>query len=316
MRQSLFILAAVVLGLGLGRIEGVAERAGGVILPSLIVMLTIVFLGLRLRQVAEAAVGHRRAIGLSLAINFIWNPLLAWLLGWIFLSQQPALWLGLILLMVTPCTDWYLVFTHIARGNAGLAAALLPWNLALQLILLPVFVLLLAGTLVPLDGRLLLQSVALVLLLPLLAAAALRRWAVARMGLAWLDDVLVPRSQPAQLIFLGLAVMAMFASEASAVLAHPDTFLALLWPVLLFFAVNFGLAWLAGRATRLSYPDYAALCCTTLARNSPVALAIALAAFPGQPLIALALVIGPLIELPVLSLAAQLLLRIRATWAA
>jgi hypothetical protein len=57
----------------------------------------------------------------------------------------------------------------------------------------------------------------------------------------------------------------------------------------------------------LRYADYVAFCCTTLARNSPIALV----AFPEQPLIVLALVIGPLIELPVLSGVAQLPLRIK-----
>ncbi|GAE06599.1 arsenical-resistance protein ACR3 [Paenibacillus sp. JCM 10914] len=49
---------------------------------------------------------------------------------------------------------------------------------------------------------------------------------------------------------------------------------------------------------------------TIIARNSPVALAIVVTAFPDQPLIALALIIGPLIELPVLAIVAQALLRI------
>ena len=48
---------------------------------------------------------------------------------------------------------------------------------------------------------------------------------------------------------------------------------------------------------------------TTLARNSPVALAIAVTAFPDEPLIALALVIGPLIELPVLACVSQVLFK-------
>jgi len=105
----------------------------------------------------------------------------------------------------------------------------------------------------------------------------------------------------------------MFASEGAALLESPLVVLALLPPVLLFFVVNFALVYLTARLTRLSYADYAALCCTTLARNSPIALAIALVAFQEQPLIALALVIGPLIELPILGVVAQLLLRINAS---
>ena len=61
----------------------------------------------------------------------------------------------------------------------------------------------------------------------------------------------------------------------------------------------------------LSYKDTVSLSLTTLARNSPVALAIAVTAFPDEPLIALALVIGPLIELPVLACVSQVLLLIK-----
>ncbi|WP_225370106.1 hypothetical protein [Methanobrevibacter arboriphilus] len=59
------------------------------------------------------------------------------------------------------------------------------------------------------------------------------------------------------------------------------------------------------------YADSVSLSMTTLARNSPIALAIAVIAFPNQPLVALALVIGPLIELPVLAIISQVLLFIK-----
>ncbi len=310
--QSFIILAAVLIGLGLSRVPGVAEQAGRFILPFLLLMLLGVFIQLPLREIA-AAFKHGKVTGLSLLINFVWNPLFAWLLGWIFLRQQPALWLGLIMLMVTPCTDWYLVFTNIARGNVALGTALLPWNLFLQLLLLPLYLLLLAGTLIPLEWSVLVRSVIVVLLLPLLTAVFLRRLLLYWKGADWLERRLLPKIQPGQILFLGLAIVAMFASEGAELLESPLVVLALLPPVLLFFAVNFVLVYLTARLASLSYANYAALCCTTLARNSPIALAIALVAFPEQPLIALALVIGPLIELPVLGVVAQLLLRINAS---
>ncbi len=87
--------------------------------------------------------------------------------------------------------------------------------------------------------------------------------------------------------------------------------LLLLVPVLLFFIINFLLGQFIGRIMHLSYKDTVSLSLTTLARNSPVALAIAVTAFPDEPLIALALVIGPLIELPVLAFVSQVLLLIK-----
>jgi len=61
----------------------------------------------------------------------------------------------------------------------------------------------------------------------------------------------------------------------------------------------------------MPYEDSVSLNLTTLARNSPISLAIAVTAFPDQPLIALTLVIGPLIKLPILAIVSQFLLLIR-----
>lgn len=85
----------------------------------------------------------------------------------------------------------------------------------------------------------------------------------------------------------------------------------LLIPVLLFFIINFILGQFVGRVMRLSYQDTVSLSLTIIARNSPVALTIAVTAFPNEPLIALALVIGPLIELPVLAGISLVLLLIK-----
>ena len=85
----------------------------------------------------------------------------------------------------------------------------------------------------------------------------------------------------------------------------------LLLPILLFFIVNFIIGQKTGKLLEFSYEDKASLTFTTLARNSPIALAIAMTAFPDQPLIALTLVIGPLLELPILAVISQLLLIFR-----
>lgn len=70
-------------------------------------------------------------------MNFVWSPLLAVGLGAVFLRDQPALWVGLIVLLVTPCTDWYLTFTDLADGDVPFATSLLPYDLVLQLLSLP-----------------------------------------------------------------------------------------------------------------------------------------------------------------------------------
>ena len=103
----------------------------------------------------------------------------------------------------------------------------------------------------------------------------------------------------------------MFASQGKVLIDNLEILLVLLIPVLLFFVINFIVGRLVGKIINLNYEDSVSLNLTTLARNSPIALAIAVAAFPDKPLIALALIIGPLIELPVLFLVTKILLFIK-----
>lgn len=82
-------------------------------------------------------------------------------------------------------------------------------------------------------------------------------------------------------------------------------------PLFFFFAGNLLFAFVVSKWLASGYENFVSLSFTILARNSPIALAIALVAFPDKPLVAIALVIGPLIELPVLALVSQILLWIR-----
>jgi len=308
--QSLIILAAVFVGLALGNYTVIAQSAASFILPLLMLMLTGVFLHIPLQNFKNVFQFRRVAIA-SLLINFAWTPLFAWLLGWLFLSEQPALWVGFLMLMVTPCTDWYLVFTGISKGNLPLSTALLPVNLVLQLLLLPVYLFVLAGAVFPLDWGLIVESIGLVLLLPFFAANLLRHFIVRYRSDYWLEQRVLPLVQTTQIVFLALAIVAVFASEGQKIIQRPQLLLHLLLPVLLFFGSNLALAFVVSKWLKSTYENFVSLSYTILARNSPVALAIAVAAFPGEPLVALALVIGPLIELPVLALISQVLLWIK-----
>lgn len=308
--QPFIILAAVIGGLALGHVDAVAQNAATVISPLLMLMLTGVFLHVPLCNFKRVFRFRDVSIA-SLAINFAWTPLFAWLLGWLFLRDQPALWVGLLMLMVTPCTDWYLVFTGISRGNLLLSTALLPVNLVLQLLLLPLYLLIFAGAVFPLEWGLVLESIALVLLLPFSIANTLRYLIVRSRSADWLEQRVLPATQPVQIVALALAIVAVFASEGQAIAQRPQVLLQLLSPILLFFGGNLALAFVVSKWLKSNYANFVSLSYTTLARNSPIALAIAVVAFPNEPLVALALVIGPLIELPMLALISQVLMWVR-----
>lgn len=128
--QTLLILVAIGVGLWLGRFPLVASHADAVITPALMLMLFGLFLATPLRDLREGIRNYRFALA-NIGINFLWVPVFGWILGSIFLQSHAALKIGFIMLLVTPCTDWYIIFTNMARGNVSLSLSVLPINLIL-----------------------------------------------------------------------------------------------------------------------------------------------------------------------------------------
>lgn len=308
--QTFIILLAIGAGLLLGQVDFIKTYAEYVIVPSLAAMLYGLFLSVPIKDLTKAFKNKRFAFG-SLAVNFLWTPVLAWALGYLLLSEHPYLWIGFIMLMVTPCTDWYLIFTQIARGNVALSTAILPINLILQLILLPLYLFLFSDISGSIDPSGLWESILIVLIVPFLLARLTGSKVLNRNRKVPLNQRIIPFFTNAQLAFLCLAIAAMFATQGEYLIENPEMLYLMLIPVFAFFLINFIFSQMIGRVLRFSYQDRVSLSMTTLARNSPIALAIAVTAFPEQPLIALALIIGPLIELPILVLVSQALLHLQ-----
>jgi len=301
---TFIIFLAVMIGIGIGQVELIRANAESFILPILVAMLYITFLQIPIEDINNAFKNIKFTYT-SVLINFVWTPILAWLLAMVFLGDNPALYIGFIMLMVTPCTDWYLIFTGIAKGNIALSAAILPLNLILQVILLPFYLLIFGGTTGVIEFSFLVESILIVLFIPLVLAYLTKMLLRNRQELR---ENLISRFSVLPINFLSLAIVAMFASQGQLLLDNLDLMWQISIPILLFFLINFFVGQKAGQLMKFPNSDRTSLSLTTLARNSPIALAIAMTAFPDQPLIALTLVIGPLLELPILAIITQILL--------
>lgn len=307
--QTLFIFAAMLFGLLFGQIGAVEHYAGNFVTPFLFIMLFGAFLNIPLNDYRNAFANVKFSLT-TVSINFIWTPLLVWVLGKIFLSGSAILQIGFVMLMVTPCTDWYLIFTGVVKGNVPLSASVLPANLVLQVVLLPVYLLLFGGISGTVNIQEVLVSITVMLILPF-SLAQIGKWTLNKMQNAATKEKVFEIFGASQPILLALAIMAMFASKGRSLLANLNVVAILLIPIVLFYIINFTLAQVTGKAFRYSYEDTASLTLTTIAKNSPMTLGVALMAFPDEPLIHLIMVIEPLIELPALMLIAKLLLFIR-----
>ncbi|MFX0538126.1 arsenic resistance protein [Ornithinimicrobium sp. Y1847] len=180
--QVWWYLTAVLLGLLVGTLlPGLGEWTSALVWPVLALLLYATFTQLPLVSIAHAF-RDGRFLAAALIGNFVLVPVVVW--GLVSLvPDDPALRLGLLLVLLVPCTDWFITFTQLGRGDAGRATALTPISLLLQLLLLPVYLWLLAGVdLGTVFGAAQIWPALLVVLVPL--------------ALAWLTDIWARRDGP------------------------------------------------------------------------------------------------------------------------
>lgn len=292
--EPVIIFSAVILGLIFSNIEIIAQNTAYLINIFLCIMLFALFLEVPLKELKNSF-KNVKFTSTSLIINFIWTPLFGYFLATLFLKGNADIMIGFFMLILTPCTDWYLVFTKMAKGDLTLSISILPMNLILQIILLPVYLVIFFSSGNSMDYSQLAYSLLIVIVIPFVLAQ------IVKFSLKGdLKEKTTELFTNLQIWFLSLAVFSIFASQGELLFENLDSLVKIFIPLILFFITNTIIDLLVSEKINFTYAEYASLTMTTLARNSPLALAIAITSFPGHELIAIALIIGPLIELPVL----------------
>ena len=303
--EPIIIFSAVILGLVLSNIDLIAHNTSYLINIFLCLMLYGLFLEVPLNDLKNSF-KNIKFTSTSLIINFIWTPLFGYFIESLFLNWNVDVLIGFFMLILTPCTDWYLVFTKLAKGDLTLSLSILPINLILQIILLPVYLILFFSSGNTMDYVQLAYSLLIVIVIPFIAAQTTK--------FLLKDDLKQKATEiftDLQIWFLSLAVFCIFASQGELLFTNLNSVVTIFIPLIIFFIVNVIIDLLVSEKINFGYSEYASLTMTTLARNSPLALAIAINSFPGHELISIALVIGPLIELPILYIVSKFCLWIK-----
>ena len=292
--QLWIYLGAILLGLALGRAAPALTAPFEALLwPMLGLLLTATFTQVPLTHLPESF-RDRRFMAAVLIGNFLIVPIAVWGLL-LLIPQDPAVRLGVLLVLLVPCTDWYITFTHLAGGDTRRAIAVTPVNLLVQLALLPFYLWLLMG-----DAFLQLLAadrIALVfatlILLPLVAAWSIERWAERRVGRQQLVSRIgwLPVPMLAIVVFLIAASQVETVVGAGAVLAD----VAGIFLAFLIVAALVGLA--LARLFRLPGPSASALIFSLGTRNSFVVLPLALALAPPWQAATVVIVFQSLVEL-------------------
>ncbi len=307
------------LGIGLGRAVPSLNRhldaiqvTQGTSLPifvGLLVMMYPVLAKVRYGRLT-AVTRDRRMLLSSLLLNWVVGPAVMFTLAWVLLPDLPAYRTGLIIVGLARCIAMVLIWNDLSGGDRETAAVLVALNSLFQI---AAFALLGYFYLSVLPGWLGLSSVglhvsvgtiaetvAIFLGVPLVAGYLTRTIVERRKGRAWYEERLLPRLGPFALYGLLYTIVILFALQGRTITARPGDVVRIALPLLGYFAVMWFGSFALGRALHLPYERTATLAFTAAGNNFELAIAVCIGVFGVTSGEALAGVVGPLIEVPVL----------------
>ncbi len=314
----LWILLAMAAGLMIGRtlpgVQGAldAVKVGQTSLPialGLLLMMYPVLAKVRYEDMGHVT-GDRTMLWLSLLLNWVIGPLLMFTLAWVFLAGEPEFRTGLIVIGLARCIAMVLIWNDLACGDGEAAALLVALNSLFQIVayaLLGTFYLKILPGWLGLDTQdvhfstwEITKAVLIFLGIPLAAGYLTRRIGLRTKGRDWYEQTFIPRISPLALYGLLFTIVVMFALQGEAITSDPVAVVSIAVPLLVYFAIMWGVSFVLGSRARLGYAKTATLSFTAAGNNFELAIAVCIGVWGVTSGQALAGVIGPLIEVPAL----------------
>jgi ACR3 family arsenite efflux pump ArsB len=305
---TILLVGAIIIGSIIGLLSpNTGSFLGEYVDYTILVLVSLLFFEVKF-EVLSRATQNIKFLSVAWIANFVLIPTIGFLIASLFLSGQPLFFTGLLIYFIAPCTDWFLGFTKLAKGNVSLGTVLLPINLVSQLLLYPVYLALFAHEQVGVDIASIGDTLLHWFLIPLIGAILVQIVLKKVMPAPKFESLLslVGKTIP---FVIAILVALIFSANIGIILEHVNMFVIILVAVFVFFVVTYFLGEGLSRIFKFDYPEHALLTMTTAARNAPLMLGVTAVALPNQPLIYAALVIGMLVEFPHLTVLKHLLLR-------
>jgi ACR3 family arsenite transporter len=313
------IVAAMAAGLLLGRfapgVAGALEtwRIGSTSVPialGLLLMMYPVLAKVRYTEIGGIARTPRLLVP-SLVLNWIVGPALMFALAWLSLPDLPTYRTGLVIVGLARCIAMVLIWNDLACGDREAAALLVAINSLFQVVAfaflgwlyldaLPVWLHLGRGASVAISPITIGISVLVFLGIPLVAGYLTRTFGERARGRAWYELKFLPTIGPIALYGFLFTIVVLFSLQGDEIASRPIDVMRIAIPLLVYFAIMWAGSFVLGVLLRLPYAQTSTLAFTAAGNNFELAIAVAIGTFGANSGEALAGVVGPLIEVPVL----------------
>jgi arsenite transporter len=248
---------------------------------------------------------------LTITVNWLIKPFTMAFFAWIFFTKLYGAYInpseageyiaGAIILGAAPCTAMVFVWSYLTDGDPNYTLVQVSVNdLIILVLFVPIVGLLLGITDIQIPYETLIASVAIFVVVPLVAGYITHKMLIKAKGDEWFRNSFLPQFRPVSIIALLTTLVLLFAFQGKTIIDRPLIILLVAIPLIIQTYFIFAIAWFGGRWLKLSHSVCAPAAMIGASNFFELAVAVAIALFGLQSPAAMVTVVGVLVEVPVM----------------